>query len=177
MAQCEWSGMVWDWSPGSALPISSLSGKRSVSVERNEDKEGKPATQTVALDLMTLDVSYTVHRSATGKDPRGEYGKWWNLVGTYAPFFIGGRAYMAQLFMLKEADCSDAEIDRDGNFLSLTIDLKFEEYSEDASGLKATKGAAISLKPGVMQPTAASAVSVGPSDAQKAGKMPANPGM
>lgn len=177
MAIAEWSGMVWEVAPGSVKPMSSISGTRSVKVERNEDKEGEPATQTVALELMTLDVEYTVLRSATGEDPRSVYGAWWRLVGTYAPFYLGGRAFMADLFMLKNADIGDVEVDARGNVLSAKISLKFEEYSEDASGLKSDTGRAISLTPGVMTQTASSAVSVGPSDQQRAGKMPANPGM
>lgn len=176
MAIAEWSGMVWEVAPGKVRPFSSISGNRSVKVERNEDKEGEPATQTVALELMTLSVEYQEVLTATGHDPRDRYGAWWRLVGTYAPFYLNGRRFMADLFMLKSANFSDLEVDASGNALSLTIQLEFEEYSEDASGLK-TQETAYSLSPGIYEQTAASAVDVGPSDAQKSGMMPANPGM
>lgn len=175
--QAEWSGMRWEVQPGNVRPLGSISGTRSVKVERNDDKEGEPATQTVALELMTLSVEYTVLRSATGEDPRGVYGQWWNLVGKYAPFYLGGRAFMAELFMLKSADCDGIELDPSGNVTAIDIKLEFEEYSEEPSGLKAETGRQIDLAPGIYEQTATSAVDVGPSDAQRAGRMPANPGM
>lgn len=175
--QAEWSGMRFEVAPGSVRPFNSISGKRSVKVERNDDKEGQPATQTVALDLMTLDVEYTVVRSATGEDPRSVYGAWWRLVGTYAPFYLGGRAFMAEQFLLVSADCSDVEVDGHGNVTAITISLSFEEYAEDASGLKAETGKAMSLTKGIWEQTATSAVDVGPTDRQRLGMMPDNPGM
>lgn len=171
MAIAEWSGMVWEIKPGTLRPLKSISGKRSVKVERNEDKEGEPATQTVALELMTLSVSYDEVRAATGHDPRDRFGAWWRLVGTYAPFYLNGRPFMADLFMLKSADFSDLSCDPDGNVLKLTVNLEFEEYAEDASGLK-TQETEFQLSPGIYQQTATSAVDVGPTDQQKAGKMP-----
>lgn len=175
--QAEWNGFAWKVEPGCVRPIASIGGKRSVSVERNEDKEGEPATQTVALDLMSFTVTYNAVKSATGRDPRDEFGEWWRNVGVYAPFYLNGRKYLGDLFMLKDAEPSDVLLAADGSWLSATITLSFEEYAEDASGLKLEKREISGLTPGVMEQTATSAVSVGPSDAQKAGKMPANPGM
>lgn len=175
--QAEWNGMRFEVAPGNVRPIGSLSTTRGVSVERNQDKEGEPATQTVALDLMTLDVSYTAVQSATGENPRGTYGTWWRYVGTYAPFFLGGRKFMADLFMLKSCNMSDAVVDGRGEIVSCTIELSFEEYAEDESGLKTEKTVISGLTPGVMTASAASALSVGPTEAQRQGKMPTNPGM
>lgn len=175
--QAEWNGFTWGVSPGCVRPISSIDGKRSVSVERNQDKEGEPATQTVALDLMAFTVTYTAALSATGRDPRDEYGEWWRYVGTYAPFYLNGRKYLGDLFMLKDAEASDLLLGPDGRWLSATISLSFEEYAEDESGLKLEKREIAGLTPGVMTQTVATAVSVGPSDAQRQGKMPTNPGM
>lgn len=175
--QAEWNGFQWKVEPGCVRPIASIGGSRSVSVERNEDKEGEPATQTVAIDPMTFDVTYTAALGATGTDPRWEYGYFRDRVGQYAPFYLNGRKYLGDLFLLKSADASDQQLAADGTWLSCTVSLSFEEYSEDASGLKSEKTVIAGLTPGVMEQTAASAVSVGPSDAQKAGKMPANPGM
>lgn len=175
--QAEWNGFRWMVQPGAVRPISDISATRSVSVERNEDKEGEPATQTVALDLMTIDVSYTCARGATGSDPRAEYGFFRDNVGVYAPFYLNGRKFMGDLFLLKSASPSNVMLKPDGQWLSCDIKLSFEEYAEDASGLKTEKTVIGGLTPGVMEQTSTSAVSVGPSDAQKAGKMPANPGM
>ncbi|OUO32245.1 hypothetical protein [Olsenella sp. An293] len=175
--QAEWNGFTWGVAPGCVRPIKQLDSNRSVSVERNEDKEGEPATQTVAMDLMTLDLSYTAALSATGRDPRDEYGEWWRNVSVYAPFYLNGRRFMADLFMLKSAAPSDILLGPDGQWLSATITLSFEEYAEDESGLKLDKREIAGLTPGVMTQTVATAVSVGPSDAQRQGKMPSNPGM
>ena len=173
--QAQWSTMRWEVSADRVKTIGELSASRSVTVERNDDKEGEPATQTVALDLMTVSLSYDVHRSAIGGDPRSEYGAWWRLVGTHAPFFLGGRKFMADSFLLKDAKASNVVCGSTGQVMSLTIDLEFEEYAEDASGLKAERGREISLTPGVytwQEPT--SAVSLGASDPAY---IPSNPGM
>ena len=176
-AQAEWNGFVWEIGPGCVRPITDLSSNRSVSVERNEDKEGEPATQTVALDLMTIDLSYTAAIGATGRDPRDEYGEWWRSVGTYAPFYLNGRRYLGDLFLLKSAAPSGILLAPDGSWLSATISLSFEEYAEDESGLKLDKRTIAGLTAGRTDQTASSALSVGPSEAQRAGRMPANPGM
>ena len=175
--QAEWNGFTWKVEPGCVRPIGSIDGNRSVSVERNEDKEGEPATQAVALDLMTFTVSYTASLAATGRDPRDEYGEWWRNVGIYAPFYLNGRKYLGDLFLLKSAKASDHLLAADGSWLAATIELSFEEYAEDASGLKLDKRDVSGLTPGVMTQTSTSALDVGPSDSQKAGKMPSNPGM
>lgn len=175
--QAEWNGFRWGVEPGCVRPITDISSERSVSVERNEDKEGEPATQTVALDLMTIELSYTAAVGATGRDPRDEYGEWWRSVGTFAPFYLNGRKYMGDLFLLKSAAPSDVVLGPDGRWLSATISLSFEEYAEDESGLKLDKREVAGLTPGITTQTAATAVSVGPTDAQRQGKMPTNPGM
>ena len=175
--QAEWNGFRWMVQPGAVRPISDISATRSVSVERNEDKEGEPATQTVALDLMTIDLSYTAAVSATGRDPRDEYGEWWRNVGVFAPFYLNGAKYLGDLFLLKSADPSEIVLGPDGRWLSATITLAFEEYAEDESGLKIDKREVSGLRPGLTTQTVATAVSVGPTDAQRAGKMPTNPGM
>lgn len=175
--QAEWNGFTWQVEPGQVRPFGDLSTARSVSVERNEDKEGEPATQTVALDLMTIDVTDPAVVTATGRDPRDEYGEWWRSVGVYAPFYLNGRKFMGDLFMLKSANASNITFASDGRWLSADIELSFEEYAEDESGLKLDKREIAGLAPGMYQQTATSAVSVGPSEAQRQGKMPSNPGM
>ncbi len=170
--QAEWDGFSWGVSPGCARPISELSSSRSVSVERNQDKEGEPATQTVALDLATIDLSYTAAASATGRDPRDEFDDWSRRVGTYAPFYLNGRTFAADLFLLKSASHSDVLMRPDGAWASATISLSFEEYAEDESGLRLERRTVGGLTPGISSPGATSAVSVGPTDSQRALKMP-----
>lgn len=175
--QAEWNGFRWGVEPGCVRPIKDISANRSVSVERNEDKEGEPATQTVALDLMTIDLSYSAVLSATGRDPRDEYGEWWRNVGVFAPFYLNGRKFLGDLFLLKSAAPSDVILGPDGRWLSATITLAFEEYAEDESGLKLEKREVSGLRAGFAGQAAETALSVGPTDAQRAGKMPSNPGM
>ena len=177
--QAEWNGNRFEVTPGRVTPLASLSATRSISVERNEDKEGEPATQTVAFDLQTVDLSYTVARSAAGEDPREVYGRWWGQIGVFAPLFIGGRRFMADLFMLKSANPSNVQLDVGGEWLSCDIERSFEEYAVDESGLKVdSREDAGALRPGIA--TAApvqTAAFVGPTEAQRQGKMPTNPGM
>ena len=171
--QAEWNGFLWQIGPGLSCPISDLSTSRSVSVERNEDKEGEPATQTVAHDLITVDITYQEARVATGRDPFETYHGWWYWVGTYAPLYMHGEKFLVDLLMLKSVTPSDVILAPDGSWLSCSIQLSFEEYAEDESGLKLDKREGV-LSAGQTEQTA---VDVGPSASQMAGKIPANPGM
>lgn len=176
--QAEWSGFYWEVAPGAVRPLGGLSAGQSLQVERNEDKEGEPATQVVSRELMTLDVDYVCARAATGEDPYEKFEDWRWMLGTYAPFYLGGKKFGCDLWMLKDVKLSDMALDNLGRALSATISLSFEEYAEDESGLKAESTSGW-LGAGLMEQRKLSetALGVGPSQSQRAGKMPSNPGM
>ena len=173
--QISWHTFSWGYSAGCIRSIDDLSTSRSIDVERNEDKEGEPATQSVALSLADLSFSYTV-ATAAGGNPRSEFAAINNCLGVHAPLYLNGSRFPVNELLLKSVDASDWVLDGSGRAVSVNISLKFEEYAVDASGLKVSsieKNSA--LRPGVQTaPRVSSALSVGASPAQKASRISAN---
>lgn len=176
--QISWNGFTWGYNDGKIISVDELSTSRSVDVERNEDKEGEPATQTVALALASLSFSYVVSTSAGGS-PLKEFTEMNECPGVHAPLYLNGARFIANEVMLKSCDSSDWILDGSGRAVSVKISLKFEEYAEDASGLKMSKVEKNSqLRPGVQtDASATSALSVGASSSQKAAMASSNPQM
>ncbi len=173
--QITWHSFKWGFDTGCIRSVEDLSTSRSINVERNQDKEGEPATQTVALELASLSFSYTVS-AAAGGSPRKEFEAINDCPGVHAPLYLNGSKFIANEMMLKSEDASDWVLDAKGRPTSVRISVKFEEYAVDASGLKLQKVERKSaLRPGVRtQPKATSALSVGATSAQKASKAKTN---
>ena len=150
MIQAQWHDMTWEMSMERVRALTSLSTSIGLDIEKNDDSEGAPPTQVVRRKLQTLDIEYTVN-AATGVDPRSEYGAWWNRVtaGIHAPFYLGGQQFCACDYLLTEASFAPPIINADGRVVEASISVKFEEYSEDPSGLKADKGQTVNLTPGI----------------------------
>lgn len=173
--QITWHSLRWGYDAGCIRSVEDLSTSRAVNVERNQDKEGEPATQTVALDLATISFSYTV-AAAAGGNPRKEYETVNECIGVHAPLYLNGSKFLANEMMLKSVDASDWVLDSKGRAVSVKISVKFEEYAVDASGLKLQKvNRKSALRPGVQTaPKATSALSVGATSTQKAAKATKN---
>lgn len=171
--QAAWHTLSWGYSPARVISVESFSTGRSVSVERNADKEGEPATQTVAFDLQTLSFSYTLNATA-GCSPYSEYNDARACLGIHAPFYLGGKRFPADEMLLKSVNTKDWVFGARGEAISVTVDVEFEEYAEDASGLKTEKGNATSLRPGMSSPAPSSALNVGPTQAQRLSMLSSN---
>ena len=82
---------------------------------------------------------------------------------------------MVPELLLVSVDASNWVLDSNGEAIQVKISLSFEEYSEDAAGLKNSTGSAISLTPGVQSyDAAASAASIGASSESTAKYLPKN---
>lgn len=173
--QISWNGMKWGYDAKCIRSVEDLTADRGISVERNEDKEGQPATQTVALDLATVSFSYTVSKAAGGK-PRQEYGSIFKALGVHAPLYLNGKRFAVKEMMLKSVSSSDWVLSAKGEPLSVKIAVTFEEYATDKSGLKKDKiTRASALRPGVKKAAkTTSALRVGASSSAKAKKAPKN---
>lgn len=173
--QISWNTYVWGYSPDAIRSVNGLSVSTSVDVERNEEKDGQSATQTVALALATLSFSYDAVASA-GVNPRSEYEYISSCIGIHAPLYMNGKRFVCKEMMLKSVDASDWILDAKGRAISVKISLKFEEYAEEASGLKKQKTVkASALRPGIKKNVGAtSALSVGPTATKKMKLAPKN---
>ena len=173
--QITWHTFKWGYDTGCIRTVEDLSTGRGINVERNQDKEGEPASQTVALELATLSFSYTVS-AAAGGNPRKEYEAINECPGVHAPLYLNGSKFLCGEMMLKSVKASDWVLDAKGRAVSVRISVDFEEYAVDSSGLKLQKvERSKALRPGVQtKPKATSALSVGATSAQKAARTTAN---
>lgn len=169
--QAQWHDMTWELSPDRVRTMRSMSTSRSLDVEKTEDSEGQPPSQTVKVNLQTLNVDYTAS-IAQGIPPRAEYGNWWNRLGQaiHAPFYLGGEQYLGCEFLLKEISFDPQVIDANGQVLVGDISLTFEEWAEEESGLKQDYRNETTVTPGVQDyygSEVSSALEIGASYADK----------
>lgn len=148
--QAEWNGVKFEVWPSFVRPIESLDTSLGIEFERNEDTEGQPATQITRRKLQTISLTY---KSILGLwvDPKLDLDCWnWHIVnGFYAPFYLNGQDLYGRNFIITKADMSSSYIDPQGRILYADFSLEFEEYAEEARGLKVDKGFAMTVTPGI----------------------------
>lgn len=173
MVMAQWLNKVWGVSPQMIAAISGLSTSRRLQKETNNDAEGSNPTNIRGYELMPLSFSYKVGRAAGCPDPRAEFGSWWSLVGLYAPFYLAGRRFGAQRYLLTEVKPSDVKLTDNGEWIECTIDLTFEEYAGEAAGDKGSVTAtsvsrATAIGSAASVVNSASAIKIGATTADKA---------
>lgn len=159
----QWNGRSWEVSPWRLAALTGLSTSLKLKKDTNEDKDGGNPTNVKGYEAQGLGFDYEVS-TATGGDPRAEFEEWQRLVGQTAPFYLGGRRFGPSRIQLSEVSLGDVLLDHAGRMRSAKISLKFEQNGP--LSLQNTRGpAGIGTSRSV-----ASAVSVGPSAAEKAAR-------
>lgn len=155
MVQGQWHDMTWEMSSDHIRTMEDMDYERELDVEKNEDSEGQPPSQTVRLKPDKITISYTVARPA-GVDPRDEIESWYHRMsaGVHAPLFIQGRHIFGQEYLLTKVHFTKGTglMDAGGRINAGTIEVTFEEYFEEGGGLKNNDGHVISLNPGIRDP-------------------------
>jgi hypothetical protein len=115
----------------------------SLQTEKQDASGSKPSTYNKGPDLDNM--SFKVHLDvAYGVNPRNEWEEWRDLLnsGDAYPFIMGGRPLGDNRFQLVGVTKSNVNTDNCGNYVSLDLELKFDEYvregSEEASKKKST---------------------------------------
>ena len=111
-----------------------------------------------------------------GCDVRGEFESWVAMVAQYAPFYLAGSRFGPANLQLTAVSLRDTTLDNLGRILKGKISITLTEYSEEASGKKASAGGSKSSPAGVSGGTGPrlTAITVGASSADKAAKKPNN---
>ncbi|AYO30260.1 hypothetical protein D2962_06185 [Biomaibacter acetigenes] len=132
-----------------------LTMNSSLETEKQDAANKKPSTYIKGPDLYTMSFSIPLDVSM-GVNVRNEYGAWKALVeaGKPYPFILGGIPLGANKWLLKSASLNNTVIDSNGNILSGTIQLEFEEYVRpgSAQASKSTKKTSTSYAPGISLP-------------------------
>lgn len=151
MVQAQWDNMIWWMSSESIRSLGSIGVSRELDIEKNEDAEGQPPSQTVRMKLEEVTISYTVSRAA-GVDPANEYAEW-SLregAGIHAPLYINGYQWLRPEFIIKKLDYQCEQIDGNGKMITATITITFQEFRTEGS-LIAEKSHYVTPSPGVME--------------------------
>lgn len=152
MIQGQWHDMTWEMSSDHIRTMEDFEYTRELDVEKNEDSEGQPPSQTVRLKPDKITIGYEVARAA-GVDPRDEIESWyWRMsAGVHAPLFIQGRHIFGQEYLVTKAHFVKGTglTDANGRMNAAHIEVEFEEYFEEGGGLKNNEGHVIGLHRGI----------------------------
>ena len=156
----QWNGRSWEVSPWRLAALTGLSTSLKIKKNTNEDKDGKNPANVMGYEGQGIKFDYEVSTAAGGA-PRTEFEEWQRLVGETAPFYLGGRRFGPSRLQLTEVSLGDVVLDNSGRMRMAKISLTFEQNGP--LSLQQPQGPA---GIGTGRSTA-SAVSVGPSAAEK----------
>jgi hypothetical protein len=170
-----WNGKTWGVSSERIAALNGVSASVELDTENSDDKAGSPATKTKALKLQSFNFDFDL-ATAVGCDVRGEFESWVAMVAQYAPFYLAGSRFGPANLQLTAVSLGDTTLDNLGRILKGKISITLTEYSEEASGKKASAGGSKSSPAGVSGGTGPrlTAITVGASSADKAAKKPNN---
>lgn len=136
-----WGPKEWGVSKDRVCAIDDGSIKTSMSLKEdtNEDKEGKPATAPLTMELEELSFTYTCN-TLRGKVKGGEeYDSWRKLFGKHYPFYLAGSRFGPKEYMPKSVELEEEHHIDSGKFWQVKIAVTFKEYAPSKSKNKKTK--------------------------------------
>ena len=135
----KWHIKKWQVSPDQIKAINGLTASVELDTENSDDKAGSPSTSTKALKLQGLNLDFDVS-AIVGCDVRTEYESWVELIGVYAPFYLGDRRFGPANMQLTGVQLAESTLNDFGKIVKGRIVVTLKEYSEEASSKKATAG-------------------------------------
>lgn len=133
----EWNGKEWSVNADEIKHLGEVSASLELETETNDDKEGSPAVKTMNMKAQEFSFSFFVSGYA-GTDVREEYEGWTELVGKYAPFYLGGKRFGPKNVQLTKVELSNGQINDFGELFSGQIGVSFQEYAPEAAKDKET---------------------------------------
>lgn len=109
--------------------LQGLTTSLSLKTDSENDTSGTQPTNTRGRELRPINFS-VAYMAAAGVDPRGQLEEWESLLGESYPLVIGGRRFGAEKMMLTKVEASDIVLSNSGKFISVTVAISLEEYSE-----------------------------------------------
>lgn len=143
-----WGPKEWGVSKERICAIDDGTIKTSMSLKEdtNEDKEGKPATAPLTMELEELSFTYTCD-TLRGKVKGGEeYESWRKLFGKHYPFYLAGKRFGPKEYMPKSVELEEEHHIDSGKFWHVKIAVTFKEYAPSKSKDKTTKKSSSSSK-------------------------------
>lgn len=147
MAIASFSTKIFEVSGDKIYTFQDLQYSSSLQTEKQDSVGNKPSTYNKGSDLDTMSFKLKLDVS-NGINPRNEWEEWKSILdsGVAYQFIMGGKPLGSNNYILVGVKPSDFNIDNVGNFLSLELDLSFEEYvrkgtasTKKSSSKKSTK--------------------------------------
>lgn len=154
-----------------------LSTSVKLNTETNDDKEGRPATNTQTIELQEVSFDLSLNAYFLPKTTiEDEWGKWKKAVAKHYPLYINGKVFGPKEMQLIQVDLTDCNIDDWGRFITAKISVKLREYapekakSKKTASTKSGKSKKSKGKTSTSGSKKSSAKNVGPSKSAKAAK-------
>lgn len=146
-----------------------------VNTETNDDKEGRPATNTQTIELQEISFDFLLNAYFLPKTTiEKEWEKLKKQIAKHYPLYLNGKQFGPKELQLIEADLTDSKLDDYGRFLVAHISIKLREWAPEKAKSKktaSTKSKGKSKSKGTTSKSKkSSAKSVGPSKSAKAAK-------
>lgn len=137
VVMASWQDKEFEVSAKKIQALNSITLERELETETNDDKAGSSPTKTSTYKLQKFSVDFKVTGYA-GVDVRTEFDSWCDLVGQYAPFYLGVRRWGPPNVQLIKVSLSEATLNDWGDILIGKITCDFQEYAPEASKDKET---------------------------------------
>ena len=110
-----------------------------VNTETNDDKEGRPATNTQTIELQEISFDFLLNAYFLPKTTiEKEWEKWKKQIAKHHPLYLNGKQFGPKELQLIEADLTDSKLDDYGRFLVAHISIKLREWAPEKAKSKKT---------------------------------------
>lgn len=159
--QAKWLTHKFEINSKQIKGLEDLNLAAALKYETQEVKGGKDKILDKGLEPENIPLSYTPAK-AVGSDPRAEYDGWRKDLGKSGALYLGGKRWGKDKFILTKANLSTNFMNNSGSIQLAKINLNFTEDYLTAVVKQAEKSET---------KTTTSAVSVGPTKAEKKKKI------
>lgn len=138
-----WGPMGFLVSPTKIVPFTNFTNSVTLKTDNGNNTSGTDTTNTRGLEPQQMSFT-TKYMRATGVDPRERFEAWTAQMGNSHPLYIGNKRIGPAKMMLTGVNMSELLTNIKGDFLSVTLDITLQEYSESASAKTAASNEASS---------------------------------
>ena len=125
----QWGSKAFVISPTKVAALEGLETTLTLKEDRENDTSGTQPTNTRGRELrpITFKVKYL---AAAGVNPREQVESWEAELGKAYPLIIGGKRFGAAKMKLKQVKTNEIMLSNSGGFISATVSITLEEYSD-----------------------------------------------
>lgn len=133
-----WGPKTFSVSPDGVVAINpGFSTAIKLNTETNDDKSGKPATNTLTIEDQEISFDFNLNAYFLKSTTIGkEWDSWQKLIGKHYPLYFGGEQFGPKELQLIEAQLSDTTFDDWGRWLTAKISITLREWAPEKAKSK-----------------------------------------